>query len=152
MTRDDIVAFVIGLGGVVAQTAVEGDGTPEIAWGDTFFYYSPDGSVPAATQPFATIVTKNYPGEERAGLDRPGAFRVNVAAGRDLFTEHTGYAPREHPVEVVETPDDTVIAHPTYGSLGWLAVVNPDTETDAVVRGLLRQARDLARSRWERRG
>ena len=142
MTRDDIVAFVIGLGSVAAQTAAEGDGSPDIARGDTFFYYSPDGSVPAATQPFATIVTKNYPGEESAGLDRPGAFRVNIAAGRELFTEYT---------VTPETPEDAVVAHPTYGSQGWLAVVNPGAETDAAVRGLLRHAWEASRARFERR-
>ena len=151
MTRDDIVAFVIGLGSVAAQTAADGDGSPDIAWGDTFFYYSPGGSVPAATQPFATIVTKNYPGEESAGLDRPGAFRVNIAAGRELFTEYTGHAPRDTPSATSETGEDTVTAHPTYGSQGWLAVVNPGTQTDAAVRDLLRHAWDAARGRFERR-
>ena len=60
----------------------------QIAWGDTFFYYAPDGVVPSATQPFATIVTKNYPGDETSRLDRPDVFRVNMAAGREEFIAH----------------------------------------------------------------
>jgi hypothetical protein len=151
MTIDDIVTFVTGLDGVVTQTPSDGDGTPELAWGDTFFYYSPDGTIPAA-QPFATIVTKNYPGEELSRLERPGAFRVNVAAGRELFTEYTGFGPRDTPAVVGAAPDDTVIAHPTYGSLGWLAVVNPGTNTDADVRRLLRHGWEAARARFDRRG
>ncbi|MCP2032462.1 hypothetical protein L1277_002565 [Okibacterium sp. HSC-33S16] len=150
MTLDDVVEFVTGLDGVVAQTPHEGDGTPELAWGDTFFYYSPDGTIPAA-QPFATIVTKNYPGEEQSRLDRPGAFRVNVAAGRELFVQYTGHAPRDPLSTDGETPDDTVIAHPTYGSLGWLAVTNPGLATDSDVRLLVRSAWEAARRRFERR-
>jgi hypothetical protein len=48
MTQDEVIAFVAALPGVVVQTAAPGDGSPEIAWGDSFFYYSPDGTVPAA--------------------------------------------------------------------------------------------------------
>jgi hypothetical protein len=47
--------------------------------------------------------------------------------------------------------DDSVIAHPVYGSLGWLAVVNPGPSTSQTVQNLLRKAYELARSRYERR-
>jgi len=72
---DEIISFVDGLDGVLTQRAHSGDGSPEIAWGDTFFYYAPDGVVSRTTQPFATIVTKNYPGDESSRLDRPEVFR-----------------------------------------------------------------------------
>lgn len=63
MTIDEIISFVGGLDGVLTVRPAPGDGTPEISWGDTFFFYAPDGAVPATTQPFATVVTKNYPGD-----------------------------------------------------------------------------------------
>jgi hypothetical protein len=46
---------------------------------------------------------------------------------------------------------DTLFAHPVYGSLGWLAVVNPGPRTVSDVEQLLRSAYELARSRAERR-
>ncbi len=92
---EEIISFVDGLDGVLTQRAHSGDGSPEIAWGDTFFYYAPDGVVPSATQPFATIVTKNYPGDETSRLERPGVFRVNMAAGKEEFIAHVGRAPRD---------------------------------------------------------
>ncbi|WP_405661989.1 DUF6194 family protein [Streptomyces sp. NBC_01166] len=151
MTIDEITDFVQGLGGVLAVRPAPGDGTPEISWGDTFFSYAPDGVPPKATQPFATIVTKNYPGDERSRLDRPGAFRVNVAARKETFSEWTGHAPREPAPEGDPSVTDTVIAHPVYGSVGWLAVVNPGGRTDEAVRRLLCEAHHLARVRHERR-
>ncbi len=149
---DEIIAFVDGLDGVLTLRPGPGDGTPELAWGDAFFYYSPDGTVPTTVQPFATIVTKDYPGDETSRLNRPDAFRVNIAAGRDEFVRRTGHAPRE-PVAGDADPGtpDTLIAHPVYGSLGWLAVVNPGPNTDAAVHDLLRLAHDLARKRHQRR-
>ena len=117
-----------------------GDGSPEISWGDLFFYYAPDGVVPR-TQPFATVVTKDYPGDEGSRLSRPDAFRLNIAAGKQAFVRHTGHEPREPTADEPDpSEDDTVFAHPVYGSLGWLAVVNPGARTDGTVRELSRAA------------
>jgi hypothetical protein len=149
---DEIINFVGGLDGVLALRPQPGDGTPEIAWGDTFFYYSPSGVVPETTQPFATIVTKDYPGDDKSELDRPEAFRVNVAAGKEAFVRWTGRAPRDPAANTADaSASDVVIAHPVYGSLGWLAIKNPGEQTDETLRELLQTAYQLARSRYERR-
>src|SRR5687767_5370949 len=118
----------------------------------TPFYYSPTGVVPEATQPFATIVTKDYPDDDKSELDRPEAFRVNVAAGKEAFVRWTGHGPRD-PAANTDDPSasDVVIAHPVYGSLGWLAIKNPGERTDETLRELLNTAYQLARSRYERR-
>ncbi|MEZ2388367.1 DUF6194 family protein [bacterium RCC_150] len=151
MTIDEIIALVQSFEGTLAFTAGPEDGSPEIAWGDTFFYYAPDGKMPKATQPFATIVTKNYPDDEQSHLDRAGAFRVNIGAGKASFVERIGREAGELPVAEAPAEDDTVIAHPVYGSQGWLAVVNPGPSTETTVRQLLREAYEHARSRYERR-
>jgi hypothetical protein len=150
-TMAGIIGFVEGLDGVLALRPGPGDGSPEIAWGDLFFYYAPDGVVPA-TQPFATIVTKNYPGDESSDLGRPDAYRVNMAAGRDEFARWTGNAPPA-PTDGAPTDgaDDTVIAHPVYGSAGWLAVTNPGPRIADATRDLLTKAHQRARARYQRR-
>ena len=57
-------------------------GTPEVAWGHTFVFYDPDGTGDQK-MPFATIVIHDTPGwDEVSDLDRPGAFRVNLAVAR----------------------------------------------------------------------
>lgn len=151
MTPDDIIEFLDGLANVLIVRPGPGDGSPEISWGDTFFYYSGDGATPGSAQPFATIVTKNYPGDEASRLDRHGAFRVNVAAGRAEFIRHVGRSPRENDSAPIDYgTDDTVLPHPLYGSAGWLAVVNPGVHTEQVTRDLLRAAHDRARAHYER--
>ncbi len=152
LTMDEIISFVDGLGGVLTMRPEPGDGSPEIGWGDAFFYYAPDGVPPTATQPFATIVTKDYPGDEASRLDRADAFRVNIAAGKEAFVRWTGHSPRDPATTEVDAgTTDTVIAHPVYGAVGWLAVVNPGERTEAATRELLRAAHRLARARYERR-
>jgi len=144
--RVEVVELVAGWEGVQASTPGPGSDAPEIAWGDTFFSYAPDG-VPASAQPFATIVTKDYPDDASAQLDRPGVFRVNVAAGRDAARAVAGAtSDDDDPTEL-----DRLRLHPVYGSLGWVAVANPGPRTAETLRTLLRDAYEAARTRAERR-
>lgn len=152
MSIDDIIAFLESLDGMLILRPGPGDGTPEIAWGDAFFYYAPDGQVPTTTQPFATIVTKDYPDDTSSRLDREDAFRLNIAAGKQAFIEAVGREPRAEPAEAVDpSVPDVLFAHPVYGELGWLSVVNPGPQTSAAATDLLRRAHALARARYERR-
>lgn len=139
MGIDEIIEFAGGFEGVLVVRPGPGDGSPEIAWGDVFFYYAPDGTVPK-TQPFATIVTKDYPGDEGSRLDRPGVFRLNAGVGKEA-------AARWAVPDADPSAADVVMTHPVYGAAGWVAVVNPRD-----VRELLRSAHGSARSRHERRG
>ena len=152
MSIDDIMEHVRALEGVLALTPQAGDGSPEISWGDAFFYYAPDGHVPRA-QPFATIVTKDYPDDPITGPGRPDAFRVNIAVGAVEFARLTGHAPgvdaADHDDPVA--PADVLAPHPVYGHLGWLAVVNPAERTSGTVLHLLTLAHHAARSRHHRR-
>ncbi|WP_123819804.1 DUF6194 family protein [Kitasatospora cineracea] len=153
MTMDEIIDFTAALNGVLTLRPAPGDGTPEISWGDAFFYYAPDGTLPKTGQPFATVVTKDYPGDTTSRLDRPGAYRVNIAAGKEELAHRTGHtpAPGTDGTDGADDSDDTVIAHPVYAAAGWLAVVNPAGRTAEDVRQLLRTAHRLARTRYERR-
>lgn len=135
MSIDDIIELVRGWDGALTVTPEPGDGTPEMAWGDTFFCYAPDGTMPAATQPFATIVTKNYPDDETSRLDRPGMSRLNIAAPRDEARRWAGEAPTSEAGDT--STADRVFVHPVYGSMGWLAVVNPGPRTADTTRSLL---------------
>ncbi|WFE28527.1 DUF6194 family protein [Solwaraspora sp. WMMD791] len=148
MTQEEIIAFVAGLGDdVLVLRPAAGGGTPPISWGDTFFYVSPDGTVPARRQPFATIVTKDYPGDASSRLDRPGVFRLNIAVGRDEARRHAGH----DSAGVDPAAADTVFVHPVYGGVGWLAVVDPGPRTASVVRELLVAAHRRDQGRGPRR-
>lgn len=144
MTIEEISAYVESMGGVLTMRPAPGDGTPEVAWGDLFFYYAPDGVVPNG-QPFATVVTKDYPGEPSSDL-APGEFRVNVDTGRrgqgDADADADGGDP---------TRRDQVMPHPVYGHLGWICVVQPGPDSTAELQVRLRDAHHASERRWERR-
>ena len=136
--------------GVLELAPDAGSEYPEIAWGDHFFYYSPDGTVPLNRQPYATIVTKDYPGDAASGLGVDGRWRLNIHVGTDTFSDLIGERPRSFtPRDYSET--DVILPHPVYGAVGWIAIVNPAARTTPVAMELLRQAHDADRKRVERR-
>jgi len=144
--RDAVIALLQELAGstvdTIAPGAVAADGktpVPEIAWGDTFVYFTPNGE--PGVMPYLTVITKNYPDDERSDLDRPGAFRLNANVGREAFAELIGYPPAEHAARADDwdyAADGAVIPHPLYAKLGWVSVVNPAADGDVV--GLIERA------------
>lgn len=116
---------------------------PELAWGDAFFYYAPDGVMPQRTQPYGTIITKDYPDDTafRLGPDR---FRVNLNVGRDRAAELSD-------ADAEPTGADAFLTHPLYGAMGWICVVNPAEHTAQRVLELLHDAHGAARARTLRR-
>jgi hypothetical protein len=138
------------------------DGLPGIVTsggsGDTFLFYDPDGITdPAGRFPFATVVTGDrYDGASR--LDRDAkTYRVNLGVPRSTYEQLLGPAPRQaagH--EVIDTgfdysSTDTVLPHPFYAPLYWVAVVNPGRRTRVRLAGLVEQAHALAKSRYDHR-
>ena len=149
MDIDEISNRIEALDGVLVLRPGPGDGSPEISWGDRFFYYAPDGVVPTS-QPFATIVTKDYPDDTLSELDREGRWRVNIHVGRERFRELTGQEPRAVTWSDFATAD-VFMPHPVYGALGWASVVNPGDRTMTQVEALLQSAHEDARARDARR-
>lgn len=150
MNMQELLDTVRAFDGVLELAPIEGSEFPEIAWGDHFFYFAPDGEVPKGAQPYATIVTKDYPGEPRSDLDPVDRWRVNIHVGKAVFTELTGEDPREFASRDFSVADVT-LPHPVYGSLGWIAVVNPGEHTASLVVDLLRAAHEDAKRRAVRR-
>ncbi|MES2597767.1 MAG: DUF6194 family protein [Verrucomicrobiota bacterium] len=112
-------------------------GSPEVAWGDIFFSYDPDGTLaPEKKFPFATIVTKDYGDFDAASnLNRQGVFRLNIGVSKASF--EATVSGEEHDFTAL----DKVMPHPVYGKMFWLCVLNPSQETfRAVVQPLLAEA------------
>jgi len=125
MTEDELITFIGGLDGVEVVVAGPDNGAPEAAWGDVFF------SVPGERMPFATIVKRDYPGDESSRLDREGVFRLNLGIGRDALRERFPAGTEHDPAAL-----DRLFPHPVYAGHGWVSVLNPVTTSDEV-RGLI---------------
>lgn len=156
VTETEIIDYLSGLPGVVTLTASKDSSAPEAAWGDTFFFYDPEGTRPENQRlPFATLVIHDYAGwDTESHLDRDGIFRVNIAVGRSEFERLLGHSPAQHAAHHDEfdyAATDVLLPHPTYASQGWISVLNPAEQTGEHVRRLLDEAHALAVRRHARR-
>jgi hypothetical protein len=153
MTEAEIIRALADLPGVVVVVASEENGAPEVAWGDSFFFYDPDNADPGNRRlPFATVVTKDYPGFDTASdLDRPGVFRLNLAVGRDHFNELFGFAPDEFAERQTGfdfTALDRIIPHPVYARQAWVSALVPGADSEKQVQELIGHAYERARRRY----
>lgn len=146
--------------GIDVDVASRESGAPEVAWGDSFFFYDPDRTLPPDRRmPFATIVTKDYGDFDCASnLNRPSVFRLNVGVSketyRSLFGAQTSPSGADGNVDggYDFTALDQLLPHPVYGRMYWVCVLNPSAETfQTVVRPLLAEAYDLAVGKGARR-
>lgn len=154
MTEDELHRFLTALPGVAVVLAGEENGAPEVAWGDSFFYYDPRGDRRVDQLPFATIVLHDYPGFDTASyLDRAGVYRLNIAVGRRRFQELFGYPPaahaRSHP-DLDYSVLDQVLPHPAYAAQAWASILNPGAGTGERARALLTEAHARAVDRHRR--
>ena len=138
--------------GLLELSPLPGSERPEISWSDHFLYYAPDGRIPRNRQPYATIVTKDYPDDRRSRLDVEGRWRLNINVGPEVFTELVGHAPDDIDGSNVDySATDTFLPHPLYGAFGWVCVVNPGIATTDRLLEALRDAHLGDRRRAERR-
>ena len=146
----EILEEVRAFSGVLVVAPEAGGDFPELSWGDAYFYYAPDGRVPERTQPYGTIITKDYPDDTSSALDAPGRFRVNIHVGRER-AESIIAAGSLTDDGTDPTAVDVFRPHPLYGAAGWVCVIGPTETTDGAVLALLRDAHEAARARTERR-
>jgi hypothetical protein len=125
-------------------------GSPEIAWGDTFFSYDPDRKLtPDGRFPFATIVTKDYGDFDCASnLNRPGVFRLNIGVSRVTFQSLFGGA-SDGIYDFAAL--DQIMPHPAYGKMFWVCVLNPSDGTFEKVKPLLAEAYEIAAGKHNKR-
>jgi hypothetical protein len=146
--------------GVDVVVASRDAGSPEVAWGDTFFSYDPGRDLPPDRRfPFATIVTKDYGDFDSASnLNRPSVFRLNIGVSRQTYRSLFGApAASSDADEGGEsgydfTALDQLLPHPVYGRMYWVCILNPGAATfEAVVQPLLAEAYELAVSKSAKR-
>lgn len=146
--------------GIDVDVASRDSGAPEVAWGDSFFFYDPDRTLPPDRRmPFATIVTKDYGDFDCASnLNRPSVFRLNVGVSKQTYQSLFGSC--LSPSNAGDSGEsgydftalDQLLPHPVYGKMYWVCVLNPSAATfQEVVRPLLAEAYELDVSKVTRR-
>ncbi|HLS14764.1 MAG TPA: DUF6194 family protein [Beutenbergiaceae bacterium] len=150
MSMHQVLDTIRTFHGVLVLSPAAGSEFPQPAWGDHFFYYSPDGTIPQNIQPYGTIITKNYPEDAGSRLDTGGRWRLNIQLTRAAYAELLGADGQDRSAwHFART--DVFLPHPLYAAQSWVAVVNPGDRTLPTALQLLEEAHQSAKRRTERR-
>lgn len=126
------------------------------SWGETGIFYNPGGMLKRGVY-VLTVKEKDGANDRASQLDRHGVYRVNLGLRRETYTRLFGSAPSRPPKGgVVETGADytaldSLIPHPVYAWMGWVAVLNPSAETFRKLRPLIQESYAFAKEKFARR-
>jgi hypothetical protein len=122
------------------------------AYGDMFFFYNPAPAGPNEVY-FATVKVSDHDLDKASGLDRLGAFRLNLGVRRatfvSLFGANRGAATSPGIAQKYDYSEvNRLLPHPVYGGANWICVLNPTAATfEQNVAPLIAEA--YARAVWQ---
>ncbi|MCX2679543.1 DUF6194 family protein [Galbibacter sp. EGI 63066] len=102
---------------------------------DLFFMHQDNGKLP-----FVTLITKDNEYDSVSNLDREGFYRLNFCMDKEAFKSKFGNLTNKKGIEAYMnvgidfTKEDTLLPHPTYGSMNWVCVVNPSKKTFETIK------------------
>lgn len=126
------------------------------SYGETTFYYSPEGNLTGGTY-FMTINETDKPNDSASKLNRDRIFRVSVGSGRETFLKLFGVVPKRPPKgSIIEGAYeferlDEIMPHPIYGWANWVCVLNPSNSTFDMLVPIIREYYQLSRARYEKK-
>ncbi len=135
MTPDSITAYILRSFEHVEVAS---------AYGDVFFFYNPtEGG--ANEIYFATLKVTDNDLDRASGLDRMGAFRLNMGVNRSTFMGLFGAHSKSEAEAYDYSEVNRLLPHPVYGGANWVCVLNPTATTfEEKVAPLIREAYDRA--------
>lgn len=126
------------------------------AWGETSLFYNPDQRLPRGVY-FATVKSRSGDNDKASGLDREGAFRLNVGTTRALFEAQFGQPPKR-PVKGMHiegpwdfTARDILTPHPVYGWMSWVSIITPSAQSIGDMSELIDAAYAKAKAGFDKR-
>ena len=138
--------LINALEGIVAQEA----------WGETAYFYNPGNVLKRGTY-FATVKQKDGDNDKASALDRDGIWRLSLGVEKSKFTAMFGTQP-PRPAKGcsiegpwVHTQLNTIMPHPVYGWMSWIAVLNPDDQTFEHSKLLIESAHNRAKTTFDKR-
>ena len=129
---------------------------PKHKWGETSFFYNPDGSRPHGVY-FATIKEKDGENDKASYLDREGIYRLNFGITETSFLNLFAVKPSRPPKGGIIDGDydfsalNMLIPHPVYGWMKWVCVLNPDQKTFDSLKPLMDESYQAAIQKFQKK-
>ena len=114
-------------------------------WGEKSFFHNPSLKLKRGSY-FATIKEKDGENDTASSLNREGVYRLNIGVTKDMYLSLFGGLP-QRPLQgkTIEGDFDfqalnVVMPHPVYAWMGWVCILNPQSEMKKECHRLLRNS------------
>lgn len=125
------------------------------AWGEKSYFYNPHQQKTRGAY-FCTIKEKDGDNDKASHLARNNVYRLNLCITRAFFLEQFKVIPqRPSKGGVISGPYDftelnTLMPHPVYGWMCWVAISNPDKTTFSKIKVLINESYQLAKTKFQK--
>jgi hypothetical protein len=125
-------------------------------WGERALFYNPNWVLKKGIY-IATFKERDGANDRSSRLDPGSRFRLNIGLAKPSYVTLFGSPPaRPSAGQTVDTGHDfsccdTIMPHPIYAWMSWIAVVNPTHATMAVLKPLLLESIQLAHVKFAKR-
>lgn len=122
-------------------------------WGERGLFYNPDHSRPKGVY-LLTFKEKDGANDRASHIDRGGLYRLNLGIGKPAYQQLFGVPPKRPAAgAIVDTGHDftkldTIMPHPVYGWMSWIAILNPSRETFDQLKPLIQIAYQACVKKW----
>jgi Family of unknown function (DUF6194) len=125
-------------------------------WGERALFYNPNWALKKGIY-VATFKERDGANDRSSFLDKGRRFRFNVGLTKASYITFFGPPPKRPDAgQTVDTGHDftlcdTILPHPIYAWMSWIAVINPTRATMAVLEPLLLESIQLAHVKFAKR-
>ncbi|BFP42084.1 DUF6194 family protein [Flavobacteriaceae bacterium GF1] len=125
-------------------------------YGERSFFYNPSGLLPKGIY-FTTIKESDGPNDKASHLDRNGTYRISIGIGKSRYQKLFGATPKRAPkggvvdIDFDFTSVQTLMPHPVYAWMGWVAMNNPSKNQLKTLENLLDIAYGNVLKKFEKR-
>jgi hypothetical protein len=127
---------------------------PKQSYSGTSFFYNPGTVLPNGVY-FLTMKDHDGPHDKASALSRPGVYRISFQPSPESYRELFGERPaRPAKGGVVRLPYDfsrvnVLMPHPVYAWMGWVMVLQPDTQVFEELKPFIEQSYQQAVKKFQ---
>jgi hypothetical protein len=125
-------------------------------WGERAIFFNP-GRVLKKGVYIATFKERDGQNDRASNLNRGGLFRFNLGLTKATYFPLFGFPPaRPASGQTIDTGHDftavdTLMPHPVYGWMSWVAIINPSGSSFERLKPLLVDSLEAAKSKFAKR-